>query len=402
MRLTAREVLALALGAGFTQRQAETMAVIAWFESEWNPGNVGDLKLAEHGSRGLWQIFTGAHDPSEFGLGSGKWTASLIARLAEPAVNAHAARVVFQEQGFTAWSTYNDLRHTSVWSDKLSEVRGLPVTKKVTWRGVTLDARTADMMNELDKLVGKIPLHPTQGSYHDGPLSAGTHNGGGAIDLSIHGLTHDNILTVIKYANQIGFEASWWRTFPEWTQGDHIHMIATGAPDLNVVAANQITAVRAGFNGLGHLGRGGPDRHKKLRTKGRTWEKYKALQKTKGRAAGTAATAAAVASTVLATQPVTAPPAPKPAIVHPVKSPVQTVALGKHVKPGNHDAQVGTLQADLKKLGYGHLRGAITDFYGPATQAAVRDFHKHNPTFGTASDSAIGPKGFVFLQKKAG
>jgi hypothetical protein len=36
-------------------------------------------------------------------------------------------------------------------------------------------------------------------------------------------------------------------------------MIAIGDPELSPVARNQVSAYLAGFNGLGHLGRGGKD-----------------------------------------------------------------------------------------------------------------------------------------------
>ncbi len=197
------------------------------------------------------------------------------------------------------------------------------MTAKVTYKGQSFDVRTRDMLAELDRRTPSIPVHFTQGSYSDGSLSAGTHSGGGAADISVHGLTLDQILTIIKIANEIGFEASWHRTHPEWIKGDHIHLIATGAPDLNEVAANQILAVRAGFNGLGHLGHGGPDRHLKLRIKGRTWEKYKAIQKAKTMAA-VGVTAAAVAFAAVTVSPTPAPVPTKPVVVAPapVKKPV--------------------------------------------------------------------------------
>lgn len=195
------------------------------------------------------------------------------------------------------------------------------MTVKVEYKGETFDARTRDMLKELDARTPDIPIHFTQGSYSDGSLSAGTHSGGGAVDISVHGLTLDQILTIIKIANEIGFEASWHRTRPEWTKGDHIHMLATGAPDLGDVAKNQIEAVRDGFNGLGHLGESGPDRHRKLRIKGRTWEKYQAIKKAKTAAALTAA--AAAVATAVTTSPTSLPESkPVPVVkVAPVLTP---------------------------------------------------------------------------------
>lgn len=200
------------------------------------------------------------------------------------------------------------------------------MTVKVNYKGETFDARTRDMLRELDRRTPEISIHLTQGSYSDGSLSAGTHSGGGAVDISVRGMTLAQILTIIKIANEIGFEASWHRTFPEWTKGDHIHMIATGAPDLGEVARNQIEAVRDGFNGLGHLGHGGPDRHTKLRIKGRTWEKYQTTQKAKTRAA--VATAAAATALAVATSANAPAPKPAPAPVVKVQKPTVVVPSG--------------------------------------------------------------------------
>lgn len=130
--LSAPEVHALAVGAGFVGGDALTMTVIAWFESGWDPANVGDQTLSEYGSRGLWQIFTGAHTPAEFGLGNGGWSQELIARLSDPTFNAGAAFIVWREQGFRAWSTYNDLNGDAQWRAKMTEVEAATAPKTLT------------------------------------------------------------------------------------------------------------------------------------------------------------------------------------------------------------------------------------------------------------------------------
>lgn len=123
--LTGPQVLALAVGAGFNRAEAETMTVIAFYESGWNPRNVGDASLSRFGSRGLWQIFTKVHSPQEtMGHGGDTWTDALITTLEDPAVNARAARVVYNEQGFRAWSTYNNLHNSAHWAALLNTVRG--------------------------------------------------------------------------------------------------------------------------------------------------------------------------------------------------------------------------------------------------------------------------------------
>lgn len=126
--LTADAVLRLALAAGFTRAEANEMTVIAKYESGWDPANIGDQTLAKYGSRGLWQVFTGAWSPSDFGFGSGPWTASLVSVLADPAHNAHAAYVVFKAQGLTAWSTYNSYHNDPSWAALLAKVEKIDLT----------------------------------------------------------------------------------------------------------------------------------------------------------------------------------------------------------------------------------------------------------------------------------
>ncbi|MET8111170.1 peptidoglycan-binding protein [Streptomyces prasinus] len=82
---------------------------------------------------------------------------------------------------------------------------------------------------------------------------------------------------------------------------------------------------------------------------------------------------------------------------------VTYATLSSAVKPGATHSQVKTLQQLLVKAGYGPIPGAYTTFYGIETQKAVARFHKANPALSSASyDPAIGPKGFIELQKEAG
>jgi hypothetical protein len=82
------------------------------------------------------------------------------------------------------------------------------------------------------------------------------------------------------------------------------------------------------------------------------------------------------------------------------KGPYEKLAAG--VKPGKRHTQVRVLQRLLIEAGYGPIRGAVTNYYGENTEAAVRRFHKANPQFAERpQDSVIGPKGFQHLQKEA-
>jgi hypothetical protein len=93
--------------------------------------------------------------------------------------------------------------------------------------------------------------------------SANTHSAGGAFDIT--DLIGD---TDVEVARQMGADASWTRTSAQGFT-PHIHGVLTGCPH-NGPAHYQIDAVRAGFNGLGHLGRGGRDDGPRPLS-GRTW-----------------------------------------------------------------------------------------------------------------------------------
>ncbi|MCD7438977.1 peptidoglycan-binding domain-containing protein [Streptomyces lincolnensis] len=97
-----------------------------------------------------------------------------------------------------------------------------------------------------------------------------------------------------------------------------------------------------------------------------------------------------------AEKPSTSKPAePKPAS--------KIVALSPKVKPGTRHAQVKELQQLLVKAGYGPIKGAYTNLYGPETQRAVARFHDRNPKYRSVlHDPKIGPQGFIALQKQAG
>lgn len=145
---------------------------------------------------------------------------------------------------------------------------------RVTWRERTFDARTRDMLVEVQRLVGPgIRINPTQGSYSDGKLSGDTHKRGGAVDLSVlhpQALSGAEIDEVVHAMRLVGF-AAWHRTHPEWSGDRHIHGVAVDCPDLHPAAAAQVADLRRGRNGLaGH----GPDRHAGMHLPVTTWEDY--------------------------------------------------------------------------------------------------------------------------------
>lgn len=81
--------------------------------------------------------------------------------------------------------------------------------------------------------------------------SAGTHAGGAADIAQVHP-------RAVAIARAMGADAAWARRKSQGFDDDHTHLVLTGCPH-NAAARYQITAVRAGYNGLGKNGRGGRD-----------------------------------------------------------------------------------------------------------------------------------------------
>ncbi len=96
-------LVSLARSAGFTGNNAAIMAAIAMAESGGRSSAHNNNARTGDNSYGLWQInMLGGMGPERrraFGIGSNE-------ALFDPAVNANAARQVFQSQGFGAWSVY--------------------------------------------------------------------------------------------------------------------------------------------------------------------------------------------------------------------------------------------------------------------------------------------------------
>lgn len=128
-----------------------------------------------------------------------------------------------------------------------------PLARPV-WRGRTnVDQITAAAVEYAETL----RRHPgaqficTQGSYQGGngdPLSAGTHDLGGVVDLRWTGDDHD-----VWALRAAGF-AAWHRTPAMGPWPDHIHAVLIGHPYLAASAQRQVESYRAGRNGLANNG----------------------------------------------------------------------------------------------------------------------------------------------------
>lgn len=96
----------------------------------------------------------------------------------------------------------------------------------------------------------------TQGSYNPGGVSgsAGTHDGGGVIDIRTSTMTTHGQNLCVQALREVGF-AAWLRT-PAEGFTTHIHAVAIGDREMSGAAANQVQAF---FNGRNGLANNGPD-----------------------------------------------------------------------------------------------------------------------------------------------
>lgn len=121
-------------------------------------------------------------------------------------------------------------------------------SRTASYGGKRVNTRTADMLRAADAMLSwSITL--TQGSYSPGnPDSAGTHDGGGVVDISVSGLSTTQRWQFVKALRTVGF-AAWLRT-PSDGFPYHIHANAISDPDMSRVARDQVNDYYFGRNGL--------------------------------------------------------------------------------------------------------------------------------------------------------
>ena len=138
----------------------------------------------------------------------------------------------------------------------------------VAFDGRTVDSRTAAMLTQASSILG-APVRLDQGSYSTSdPTSAGTHAGGGAVDINVDGWSAARRRTVTGVLRSIGF-AAWLRSPAEGDWPWHIHAVAISDPDLAPQAQAQVGDYFLGRNGLKNNGPDTGPAGRKL-----TWEEY--------------------------------------------------------------------------------------------------------------------------------
>ena len=125
--------------------------------------------------------------------------------------------------------------------------------ERTTRDGQTLNYRTLEMLTAAGRQLS-FPIVITQGSYTNATdASAGTHAGGGALDVRAKDLSAVQRDQVVLELRLIGF-AAWLRTPLQGNWPYHIHAIAIGDRDMSLAAAMQVIAYRNGRNGLKNNG----------------------------------------------------------------------------------------------------------------------------------------------------
>jgi hypothetical protein len=135
---------------------------------------------------------------------------------------------------------------------------------RVDINGSTLNQRTLSMLAHAQELYGgELELTGsaiTQGSYTDAvSASFGTHQGGGAVDLSVmrretYTVLWDDIDPLLHALRTAGF-AAWLREYGELYPNSpiHIHAIAIGDRELSPAAQEQLTGSAGYFHGYSGL-----------------------------------------------------------------------------------------------------------------------------------------------------
>ncbi|MBB4911612.1 peptidoglycan-binding protein [Actinophytocola algeriensis] len=158
---------------------------------------------------------------------------------------------------------------TALAQGRFTLTRTLTPGSRTTFQGFPFNTRTVAMLREAQRLAG-VSLVVEQGSYSPGndPTSAGTHDGGGAVDLDAEALTAAQRTAVVTALRRVGFAA--WLRRPD--QGDwplHIHGIAVNDTDLSTPAQKQVGQYYLGRNGLANNGQDDGPQVTKV-----TWEQY--------------------------------------------------------------------------------------------------------------------------------
>lgn len=128
----------------------------------------------------------------------------------------------------------------------------------VWWRGGRFDENSIPSLLVAEKKSG-LPIRVTQGGYNKGVVtaSAGTHDGGAVIDISVKGWDKAQINKMLLWLRRVGW-AAWYRT-PAQGFTPHIHAVRNEDASASWGARAQVVAYKLRLNGLANrFGDDGP------------------------------------------------------------------------------------------------------------------------------------------------
>ena len=139
---------------------------------------------------------------------------------------------------------------TALGAGRYTVTRPLSPGARTTHQGYPVNTRTLAMLRAAQARCG-LTFAVEQGSYSPAvdPTSAGTHDGGGAVDLDAERLTAARRRAGVTALRAVGF-AAWLRTPNQGNWPLHIHAIAISDTDLSRPAQRQVGAYYEGRNGL--------------------------------------------------------------------------------------------------------------------------------------------------------
>jgi hypothetical protein len=125
--------------------------------------------------------------------------------------------------------------------------------RRITFRGVKLNVRTRDMLLRAEKYAKAMGAPSrfslSQGSYHPGVgASAGTHDGGGVLDIRIGSVSRATADKMVKALRMAGFAG--WRRGVNDGLPPHIHAVAIGDRQMAPGARSQVREYFHGGDGL--------------------------------------------------------------------------------------------------------------------------------------------------------
>lgn len=129
-----------------------------------------------------------------------------------------------------------------------------PPCTRALWRGVVVCSHSVPKLNAWAVSIGNaIRLTPLAGcgSYQTSTkASAGTHAGGGAIDITGNGMTSTQRTMVARKGREVGLQVAWFRPYRANVWTNHFHALDPDCPQLASVAAGQCVDCFNNDNGL--------------------------------------------------------------------------------------------------------------------------------------------------------